>query len=405
MARWFTFTPVPFRGDETFFNRDSGLFSRAFRDIGVESKAVMPLPWKDGDLRDELIRTEYANLESPDWWRQFDLDGVLLYVWSIAKYRPIVAAIRKAGAKTVLYQDCGSFVFPWNGWRLGVQILQRRAKLAHPDNPLAAWAVFLFLLAKRHASILHYPARRRLLATADAVTFPYPAALGTWCRVPGLVPRCIRESAFVIPCPVASHFRYNGTTKEPVVVAVGRWNDEEQKRGRLLLRTMERVWKRCPVPFHVFGTVPPAFAEWLSSLPPDLATLATFHGRVPNAELIGWYNRAQAFLCTSMHESTHIASAEAVCCGCGVVAPPLTSVSCCRWYASEDSGTIATDDTAASLADAVLAELSAWETHRRSPAAISAIWTDRLLAENSVRVILSRIDSAKTVSCLESSIP
>lgn len=401
MKRWFTCTPVPFRGDEAFFNRDSGLFSRAFRAIGVESKTVMPLPWKDGDLRDELIRTEYVNLVSPDWWRQFNLDGVLLYVWSIAKYRPIVAAIRKAGAKTVLYQDCGSFVFPWNGWRLGVRILKRRSKLACPGNPLAAWAVFLFLLAKRHASILHYPARRRLFAAADIVTFPYPAALEAWCRVPGLVPHRIRESAFVIPCPVASHFSYDGTSKEPSVITVGRWNDEEQKRGGLLLRTMEEVWKRRPVPFHVFGTVPPAFAEWLSALPPGLAALATFHGQVPNAELVGWFNRAQVSLCTSMHESTHIASAEAVCCGCGVVAPPLASVSCCRWYASENSGTIATDDTAASLAGAILAELSAWETHRRSPAAISAIWTDRLLAEDSVHGILSKTVSSKPVSRLE----
>ena len=405
MKRWFTCTPVPFRGDEAFFNRDSGLFSRAFRATGAESKAVMPLPWQDGDLRDELVRTDYANLESPDWWRQFHLDGVLLYVWSAAKFRPIVEAVRKAGAKAVLYQDCGSVVFPWNEWRLGVRMMHRRAKLAHPGNPAAAWADFLLRLARGHASVLHYPARRRLFAAADAVTFPYPAALDAWCRVPGLVPRRIRETAFVLPCPVAPHFRYDGTPKEPMVVAVGRWDDEEQKRGGLLLRTMEEAWKRRPVPFHVFGTIPPSFAGWLGALPPGLAALVSFHGRVPNAELATWYNRTQVSLCTSIHESTHIASAEAVCCGCGVVAPPLSSVSCCHWYASEGSGTVAVEDTPESLADAVLSELSAWESGRRDAAALSGTWSKRLLAVNSVNGILSREGSSGTASRQDSPIP
>ena len=391
MKRWYAFTPVPFRGDETFFNRDSGLFSRAFRAIGVESKAVMPLPWKDGDLRDELIRTEYENLESADWWRQFHLDGVLLYVWSIAKYRPIVEAIRKSGAKTVLCQDCGTFVFPWNSWRLGIRMMRRRARLAHPGSPVAAMAEFLFRVAKGHASILHYPARRRLFAAADTATFPYPDALTAWCRVPGLVPQRIRQAAFVIPCPVASHFRYDGTPKEPVVLSVGRWNDEEQKRGSLLLRTMEEVWARRPVSFHVFGTTPPSFGEWFEALPPDRATRVTFHGRVPNAELVNWYRRAQVSLCTSFHEGTHVSSAEAVCCGCGIVSSPLSTVACCHWYASEHSGTIAANDTAESIADAILAELSAWESNHRDPTLISAKWTTRLHAVESARRILDRV--------------
>lgn len=383
MPRWFTCTPVPFGGNEVFFSRDSGLFSRAFRTIGIESKAVMPLPWKDGDLRDELIRTEYANLESPDWWRQFDLDGVLLYVWSIAKYRLIAEAIRKTGAKAVLYQDCGSVVFPWNEWRLGIRMLHRRAKLAHSGNPMAALAKFLLLTIRGHASVLHYPARRKLFDAADAITFPYPAARDAWCAVPGLIPNRIQKTAFIIPCPVSSHFTYDGTMKEPMVVTVGRWDDEEQKRGLLLLKTMEEVWKRKAVPFHVFGVVPSSFAAWRDTLSPDLATRITFHGKVPNAELADWYRRAQISLCTSLHESTHIASAEAVCCGCGIVAPPLPTVSCCHWYASENSGTIATWDTPHSFADAVLDELASWEAGLRNPVAISKVWAGRLHATQS----------------------
>ena len=392
--KWFTCTPVSFRGDDsTFFSRDSGAFCRAFQALGVESKAVMPTPAYDDD-DPSLIRTEYRNLESADWWRQFDLDGVLLYVWSIAKYRSVVEAIRKAGAKTVLYQDCGSVVFPWYEWRLGVRMMRRRSRLAHPGNGFSAWADFLFRLAKGHAAVLNYPARRRLFSAADAATFPYPAALDAWRRVPALVPERIRESAFVVPCPVSSRFRYGGTPKDPMVVAVGRWDDEEQKRGSLLLRTMEEAWKRRAVSFHVFGTTPPTFENWRKALPSGLATHVAFHGIVPNAELAGWYDRAQVSLCTSLHESTHIASAEAVCCGCTVVAPPLPSVSCCHWYASEASGTIAREDTADALAEAVLSELDAWNAGKRNPAAVSSFWCDRLHATRSAERILRHFERA-----------
>lgn len=60
--KWYTCTPVPFKGDHTFFSRDSGAFCKAFQRIGLESRAIMPTPVQEGDDPD-LIRTEYANLD------------------------------------------------------------------------------------------------------------------------------------------------------------------------------------------------------------------------------------------------------------------------------------------------------------------------------------------------------
>ena len=64
LLKWYTCTPVSFKGDHTFFSRDSGAFCKAFQRIGVESRAIMPTPAQEGDEPD-LIRTEYANLEDP----------------------------------------------------------------------------------------------------------------------------------------------------------------------------------------------------------------------------------------------------------------------------------------------------------------------------------------------------
>lgn len=66
--KWYTCTPVPFKGDHTFFSRDSGAFCKAFQRIGLESRAIMPTPVQEGDDPD-LIRTEYANLEDAAWWK------------------------------------------------------------------------------------------------------------------------------------------------------------------------------------------------------------------------------------------------------------------------------------------------------------------------------------------------
>ena len=392
--RWYTCTPVSFRGDEsTFFSRDSGAFCRAFQALGVESKAVMPTPAYDDD-DPSLIRTEYRNLESAEWWKQFRLDGVLLYVWSTAKYRPIVEAIRRSGAKAVLYQDCGPIVFPWNEWRLGVRLMRRHSKLLHPGNDFAAWADFLFRLARGHATVLNYPARRRLFAAADAVTFPYPAVLDAWCHVPMLVPHRIRETAFVIPCPVSSRFRYDGTPKENLVVAVGRWDDEEPKRGTFLLGIIDAFFDSGDdvTEFHIFGNTPEFLVRWHESLPQESRKRVVLHGRIPNSSLVSWYRKAKILVVPSIHESTHIASAEAVCSGCSIVASPLPTMSCCHWYASESSGTIANEDTAASFVDAIRSELDTWNAGNRNPTAFSSVWCDRLHATRSAERILRHFE-------------
>lgn len=83
--KWYTCTPVSFKGDHTFFSRDSGAFCKAFQRIGVESRAIMPTPAQEGDEPD-LIRTEYANLEDPAWWKSLG-DPVRLGSGQIPSHR------------------------------------------------------------------------------------------------------------------------------------------------------------------------------------------------------------------------------------------------------------------------------------------------------------------------------
>lgn len=112
--KWYTCTPVSFKGDHTFFSRDSGAFCKAFQRIGgVESRAIMPTPAQEGDDPD-LIRTEYANLKDAAWWKSLGIDGVILYAWGVGKYLPIARAIHDAGIFLVVYMDSSGLFFRGN---------------------------------------------------------------------------------------------------------------------------------------------------------------------------------------------------------------------------------------------------------------------------------------------------
>lgn len=123
--KWYTCTPVSFKGDHTFFSRDSGAFCKAFQRIGVESRAIMPTPAQEGDDPD-LIRTEYANLKDAAWWKSLGIDGVILYAWGMGKYLPIARAIHDAGIFLVVYMDTSGLFYPWRYWKtLTLQIWNR----------------------------------------------------------------------------------------------------------------------------------------------------------------------------------------------------------------------------------------------------------------------------------------
>jgi hypothetical protein len=116
--RVLTCTPVAFKGDHTFFARDSGLLSVGFTMNGIESCAVMPGPSMPDD-DPHLIRTDYANLSDAAWWRAQECEAVVFFSWAMPQYTPIAKAIRASGAKLLVFLDSAGFWSPWSngmGW-------------------------------------------------------------------------------------------------------------------------------------------------------------------------------------------------------------------------------------------------------------------------------------------------
>lgn len=158
--KWYTCTPVPFKGDHTFFSRDSGAFCKAFQRIGLESRAIMPTPVQEGDDPD-LIRTEYANLEDAAWWKSLGIDGLVLYAWGTGKYLPIARAIHDAGIFLVVYMDSSGLFFPWQYWLPIAENMWTRDVFAR--GKIRGTAFFLLRLLKQHTWNLASRGRRKHL--------------------------------------------------------------------------------------------------------------------------------------------------------------------------------------------------------------------------------------------------
>lgn len=179
------------------------------------------------------------------------------------------------------------------------------------------------------------------------------------------------------PCPVSSAFRYEGRAKEKLIIAIGRWDDEPQKRSIFMMQTLEYLYHDYgwSGQTEIYGKLTPRLQTWHSYLPKDLQSKIVLKGYIRNAQLKEVYNRARIIFCPSSHESSHIVSAEALCCGCSVVTTNRPKeLSVLHWYTTHQSGCIAAEDTPNSLAQALSAEGQAWENGERNPQSIAAYW-------------------------------
>lgn len=396
--RWYTCTPVPCRGkdfvgDESFFMRDSGLFCRSLRQLGIESKSIMALPGSPDDFTDELLRTEYANLESATWWKSLDIDGVILYSWGAPRYRNVARAIDRAGLKLAILMDfSGDFVPWWNPRAFLRQGSRERAGSSLPARVVATcreWLKCIGIDLLRNAHLSH----------ADAVILSNPYCREKFRRHP-FYNASIARNALILPCPIHERFRYDeATPKQYRVVAIGRWDDDYQKRPAFLMAAINNLVEQdAGVIVDIYGTITPRMEAWRETLAPGQKDRVLLHGFLPNEQLLHVYRRSMVSLCSSTYEGSHIVSVEALCCGCSVVCPPRSGLLSLQWYATEDAGaagTVAAKDTPESLADAVRNELRLWKTGRRNPVAISQTWSERTHAVRFLPRLLAAIDPAQ----------
>lgn len=364
----YTCTPVAFHANDGFFIRDSGLIASTLRTLGIDSRCIMPLPYYDDDQREHLIRTEYSNLTSPEWWKSTGIDALILYSWASPKFIPVARAIRKSGIKLIIHLDTSGYFdgADWNKLNL-LQKICRKTKTKLVD--------FLRAIHLKYAHVITVS-----LPTAEMIG--KRLFFGKW----------FRDKVFYTPCPVAPNFFYDSSIiRERRVICVGRWSESDGdavKRPEFMIQTAKAiVTSDDTVQVDIYGRIGARVQALYDSFSYDVQKRINLKGAVKNHDLPPVYNSSMVSICTSRSEGTHIASCEALCCGCSLVIPPRKSLHVLHWYTSENSGTIADEDTPESMAKAVIKELELWNKKERTPKDISEHWANCFHADKVMKGI------------------
>lgn len=386
-----TCTPVAFKGDHTFFARESGLLSRGLRMAGVDSFAVMPVPAQDGD-EEGLIRASVEQLQNASWWASHSANAVVFYAWAMPEYAPISKAIKASGAKLLLYLDATGL---WNPWSDGTDWF-RAYWIFNTRTHGSLWGPTRFLLGTLRQSIPATLAKPRLkhMALADVIGTGSPGALARTKRYAETFGfGHITDRMVLSPPPIPVHFRYKSEQKKKRVICVARWlkPDRAQKNPTMLLDSLALFLSRRPDYEAVVVGRGASELKLASFYPRELDHLpVTFIDAIPNTELTTLYKESRISFCASYHESFHLASFEAACCGCSIVALNSPDLPALQWLAASD-GTLAHEAKPESFAKALLAEAEKWHHDQRSGEDISRHWSSELHADRAAARVLRQL--------------
>jgi len=376
-AKWLTAIPLAHERNPLFWERDAGLLCLGLRELGPHARLVLlgePAASPDAPL----ILGRLEDFKNPAWWSRWDAAGVVLNSWGAPRFEPVARAIKAAGLRLVVRLDSNGDKSP----RLDVQryfdflSLYHRER-SHPMPRLAAAFKTLLFYTVRAA---HDGPMCAHLAHADLVTIESPAACERFSELLRRLGRADLVTRLrVLPHPVLDAFQpLTDGVKQPVILAAGRWKSPFKDAPKLARVLSAALSAEPSASAHLFGEGEALLRRELARLPDAVRARITLAGPVPHLDLVTAMQRAQVMLCTSRTESFHIASAEALCCGCAVVGP--AEIPSMHWFTSEASGTLAADRSDARLAAAVGQELAAWRAGRRDPAKISATWRRRFTA-------------------------
>jgi glycosyltransferase involved in cell wall biosynthesis len=374
MPRVLTCTPVRFKGDHTFFARDSGLLSVGLSLNGIESKAVMPGPsMPDDDPR--LIRADYGDLSKAGWWKAQEADAVVFFSWAMPQYTPIAQAIKASGSKLLVFLDSAGF---WSPWSDGTQWYKAQWSACTRKRGLLMGALrFVASIGRSLVPTTFDRPRLRHMDLAHVVTVTSPFVLERtkrYAQAYGF--HHLQAKVARLPLPVGTHMRYGGQQKRMRVICVARWlpQDWPEKGPKLLLASLDAFLERRPdYEAVVIGRGASALRN-ASFFPSNLSYRnLQLLDYLPNKDIAPFLAESRISLCSSFHESYHIASFEAACCGCSVVAlqsPDLPALQ----FLADTNGTLAHKETPEAFSNALVKEANKWDAGHRNPSTISQQW-------------------------------
>jgi hypothetical protein len=387
-----TCTPIDFEADIGFYSRDTGLLCRGFQIVGHDSISIMPGTARPNDPRD-LVRCSHTCLEDSEWWKSLSLDLVILYAWGNPRYRPIAKAIRTASIVLIQNLDCAMFPSPYTDFE---QWLNCVIKFLNIEKSTKKRLRLVGRSIRDFFPFMFENRRLDMIAESDFVSCVTPQAKESFINHLSALKRPqIGTKTIVLPHPVSPLMKYCGETKTNTLVVVGRWSleDHAQKNPSGTLKTIHEFLKRHPswnakiIGRSSMDLTKTFTNDWDSAF----LKRVSFISHIAHQKLREVLAYSKVLLCVSNHESFHIASAEAVCCGCSIVVPRHPLLNSTAWFTTMASGTMAKSHAVSDVADAIDLEINQWANGFRDPATMSAKWQEQLHADKITWRLLNNI--------------
>jgi hypothetical protein len=387
MSRWLSVILLEYNNRDAFLDRDAGLFAEGLRQNGV-SATFVAIGDASAQKEPGVLLATLDEMERTEWWAGQGIEGALVYSWAQPQFTKVVTAARASGIKLVLILDTDGYVAPQVSWRLYFRNEYYRNKERGRFFPLiGTTAKTLFnALPARHRPILDHLECADLLAVPSAMAVKRYARYLEWLGRPDLARRVAP-----VPYPVSGQMVYDASIpKEPIIVAVGGWH-RLQKNAPLLVTALGDALAASPLwKAEIIGTGEDRLLKLVSGLPKQARGRIKICGPVPNDQLPRILRRCRISLCTSYHESFHLATAEALCCGCSFVGDGRIS-SMASFASMEGSGTISPDLSKDNLVKALRREMELWDGGQRDPVKIGRTWTGLVHPKQAAAAILRHL--------------
>jgi len=187
-----------------------------------------------------LIEATLRQLSDADWWRQWNLDGVVLYSWAAPRYEPVARAIKSAGIKLVIKVDTGGEKSPRIGWWVFYKttevLLRDQARPMPQLLALLKTAAFYIFPSVHDRPMLEHLSHADLIGVESPLAAQLVKDICHYYNRPELAARVA-----LLPHPVTNDMMpASEIVKQDIILCVGRW-DAYQKDTPKLVAVLNRV--------------------------------------------------------------------------------------------------------------------------------------------------------------------
>lgn len=381
--------PIPYSTTGSFWERDLGLVTLAFRELGLDAWFVT-LKGDEPPIGSPHISANRSELGDIQWWISQNPDAIILNTWSAPRHDAIRRAATSVGCPVIEKLDTDGVksprIYPTHALRRGFVNYDLRRPLRN-GIPRKAEALARFLVTYLFPSLLDKP-MVRCMSRVPVYAAETPLSSARVRRFLRMYQADPMPKVVTVPHPVNTlNMGFgSGDRKENQVIAVGRWDDAV--KGWPLLKRIAAIFLRVAPEYRmlVAGLGAEVEGHELEAMFPGRFLML---GRLGHAELNIHLRASKIYLLTSHSETFNIAGAEALCCGCSVVGPgQIPSV---PYFCSKESGTVSHLRNASHMTDALIAEVDEWAKGGRNPESISKKWIEEVGAPSLAKKYLEII--------------